>query len=78
MAGDWVCGETEVFISRLASIEILEDEYTAGLFDAQDGRMEIEWDDGDRASWTYKLDSNTALVLSNPGERDLSCVSREE
>ena len=77
LVGDWECGSAEIYLSRLASIEILDDDYVAGLFDAADGRFEIEWDEGGRATWSYRLAPDGTLTLGDPDGPSWTCLPRE-
>jgi len=74
--GDWQCGGTRVYITFLGSIELVGDDYTAGLIRAEDGTMQIEWDrDATRSDWDYDV-SEGDLTLMPPADPDLNCVPR--
>ena len=77
LAGDWSCGDLRVYMTKLGSIEVLGDGYSEGLIDARDGTLEIKWDDGKRATWTYSLGSGRELVLDDGAGKMLDCIPRD-
>lgn len=76
LVGDWQCGETRVFITRLGSIEMLNEGYRAGLFDADGGVLAILWDDEAREDWRYRADA-AGMTLAAPDDAEWDCIPRE-
>ena len=77
IVGDWSCGETRAYITKLGSIELLGDGYRAVLIDAKDGEMRIGWDEGGTESWTYKTDGGATLSLTDPAGNAMSCTPKD-
>lgn len=75
LVGDWECGETRAYITRLGSIEILDTRYRAGLFDAAGGVLTIQWEGREREDWSYTATPG-ALVLTPPKGTPLACEPR--
>lgn len=76
IVGDWSCGETRAYITKLGSIELLGDGYRAGRFDARDGVMRIGWDEGGEESWTYETSGGATLSLTDPAGAELTCTPK--
>jgi len=76
IVGDWSCGETRAYITKLGSIELLGGGYRAGKFDARDGVMRIGWDEGGEESWTYEADGGATLSLTDPSGTAMSCTPK--
>lgn len=75
--GAWQCGETRVYITLLGSIELVGDDYTAGLMRAENGMMRIEWDhDSTRSEWAYAA-GNGDLRLVPADSGGMTCHPRD-
>ncbi|MCB9948267.1 MAG: hypothetical protein H6842_10620 [Rhodospirillaceae bacterium] len=77
LVGDWACGDSRVYITRLGSIEVIGDAYRAGLIDTGDGVLAIEWDDGERADWHYSDAGSDGFLLTGPTAEAVACRPRE-
>ncbi|MAY61918.1 MAG: hypothetical protein CML29_06880 [Rhizobiales bacterium] len=78
IVGDWDCGATRAYITGLGSLELLGENYRAGKFDADAGRMRVGWDDGGEEIWTYEVEEATRLVLTAAGGERLECTPRPQ
>lgn len=75
LVGDWTCDGQRVFITGLGSIEILGSGYRAGRYDAADGVFAIEWDEGGRDDWGYRVRSGEVVMTPTNGQ-EMVCVPR--
>lgn len=75
--GDWLCGnEVRVFIARMGTIEVSGEEFTAGLINAREGTLRIEWDvDSERSDWVYRVVEG-GIELDKPDGETLRCIPR--
>lgn len=76
IVGDWSCGETRAYITKLGSIELLGNGYRAGKFDAKDGAMRIGWDEGGEETWNYEAGGGETLSLTDAAGAVMNCTPK--